>query len=85
MQARHPSCKEYVKQRRAPLFLNGLKVHIGARYVVNLFVCECDLIADQVTRLDPSMDVSDIHTSLRLHLNLDPARRAHHRRRTCVL
>ena len=43
------------------------------------FVYEFDLIADQVSRLDPSMDVSDNRTSLRLHLNMVPARRAHHR------
>ena len=49
------------------------------------FVCESDLIADQVTKLDPSMDVSDNYTSLRLRLNVVPARRAHHRRRTSVL
>ena len=47
-------------------------------------VCESDLIDDQVT-LDPSMDVSDSSTSLRLHLNMVPARRAHRRRRTSLL
>ena len=57
---------------------------VRERYVVNLFICESDLIDDQVT-LDPSMDVSDSSLSLRLHLNLVPARRAHHRRRTSVL
>ena len=51
-------------------------------YVVNLFVCESDLVSsptNQVTRLDPSMDVSDNCNSLQLHLNMVPARRAHHR------
>jgi GTPase SAR1 family protein len=42
------------------------------------FVCEFDLTADQV-KLDPSMDVSDNRTSLRLLIDMVPARRAHHR------
>ena len=44
-------------------------MEIRGRYVVNVFVCESDLINDQAT-LDPSMDVSDSSTSLRLHLNI---------------
>ena len=47
------------------------------------FVCESDLIDDQVT-LDPSMDVSDNGTSLWLQLNVVLARRARHRGRTSV-
>jgi GTPase SAR1 family protein len=43
------------------------------------FVCESDLTADQV-KLDPSIDVSHNHTSLRLLIDILPARRAHHRR-----
>ena len=44
------------------------------------FVCEPDLTTGQV-ELDPSMDVSDNRTSLRLPLNMMvPARRTHHRR-----
>ena len=52
----------------------------------NLFTCESDLISGQV-RLDPTMDVSDNSTSpqLCLRLKMVLARRAHHRRRTCVL
>ena len=42
------------------------------------FVCESDLIADQF-ELEPSMDVSDNCTSLRLPIDIMPARRAHHR------
>ena len=76
MQERHPSCKEFVEQRKAPLFAR-VKVDVGETYVVNLFVCESDHIVDQVT-LDPSMDVSGNCTSLRLYLNMVPARRAHH-------
>ena len=82
MQAKHPFYKEYVEQRKGPLLGSVQKVDIGERYVVNLFMCESDLIANQFTSLDPSMDVSDNHTSLRLHLNVVPARRALHRRRT---
>ena len=65
MRARQLSCRESVKQRKAPLFGSVLKVDIRVRYVANLFVCESDLTANQVTRLDPSMDVSDNRTSLR--------------------
>ena len=43
------------------------------------FVCESDLTADQF-KLEPSMGVSDNHTSLGLPINIVPARRAHHRR-----
>ena len=43
------------------------------------FVCESDLTADQF-KLEPSMDVSDNHTSLRLPIDIVLARRAHHRR-----
>ena len=49
-----------------------------------LFVCESDLTADQVT-LDPSMDVSDSSTFLKLPLNMKLARRAQHWRPTHVL
>ena len=43
------------------------------------FVCESDLTADQV-KLDPSIDVSDNRTSLRLLLNMMvPAGGAFHR------
>jgi hypothetical protein len=48
------------------------------------FVCESDPTADQF-KLEPSMDVSDNRPSLRLPIDIVPARRAHHRRRTCVL
>ena len=48
------------------------------------FVCESDLTANQV-KLEPSMGVSDNRSSLRLPIDIVPARRAHHRRRTCVL
>ena len=43
------------------------------------FVWESDLTTDQV-KLDPSMDVSDNCTSVRLSIDTAPARRAHHRR-----
>jgi hypothetical protein len=42
-------------------------------------VCESDLTADQF-KLEPSMDVSDNRTSLRLPIDIVPARRARHRR-----
>ena len=42
------------------------------------FVSESDLTADQV-KLDPSIDVGDNSTSLRLLLNMVPAGRAQHR------
>jgi hypothetical protein len=48
------------------------------------FGCESDLTVDQVT-LDPSMDVSINGSSLRLSLNIEPARRAQHQRRAGVL
>ena len=48
------------------------------------FLCGSDLTAEQV-KLEPSMDVSINGTSLWLPLNMEPARRAHHRRRTRVL
>ena len=38
---------------------------------------ESDLTADQF-KLEPSMDVSDTRTSLRLPIDVVPARRAHH-------
>ena len=43
------------------------------------FVCESqvNLTANQF-KLEPSMDVSDIRTSLRLPIDIVPARRAHH-------
>jgi septin family protein len=41
------------------------------------FVCESDLTADQF-KLKPSVEVSDNHTSLRLLIDIVPARRAHH-------
>ena len=46
------------------------------------FVCESELIADQVKldQLDPSMSVSDNRISLRLPIDAVPARRAQHRR-----
>ena len=43
------------------------------------FVCESDLTADQF-KLEPSMNVSDNRTSLRLPIDIIPARRTHHRR-----
>ena len=43
------------------------------------FVCESDLTANQF-KLEPSMDVSDTSISLRLLIDIVPARRAHHRR-----
>ena len=43
------------------------------------FVCESNLTVDQV-KLDPSMGVSDNRTSLRLPIDIVPARRAQHRR-----
>jgi GTPase SAR1 family protein len=43
------------------------------------FVCESDLTADQ-SKLEPSMRVSDNRTSLRLPIDIVPARRARHRR-----
>ena len=43
------------------------------------FVCESDLTANQF-KLEPSMDVSDTRTSLRLLIDILPARRAYHRR-----
>ena len=46
MREKHLSYKESVKQRKAPLFGSGLKIPtIREGYVVNLFVCESDLIA----------------------------------------
>ena len=42
------------------------------------FACESNLTVDQV-KLDPSMDVSDNRTSLRLHIDIVLARRAQHR------
>jgi GTPase SAR1 family protein len=42
------------------------------------FLCESDLTADQF-KLEPSMDVSDTRTYLRLPIDIMPARRAHHR------
>ncbi len=71
---------EGVRHNGEPLYLPGG----GEGSWSNHFVCESDLTADQV-KLDPSMDVSDNSTSLRLPLNMEPARRAHDRRRTCVL
>ena len=41
------------------------------------FVCESDLTANQF-KLEPSMDVSDTRTSLRLPIDIVPARRAYH-------
>ena len=49
------------------------------------FVCNPDLTSGDQVKLDPSMDVSENDTSLLLHLNMEPARRAQDRRRTCVL
>ncbi len=66
---------ESVRHNGEPLYLPGN----GKGSRSNLFVCGSDLTADQV-KLDPSMDVSDNSTSLRLPLNMEPARRAHHRR-----
>jgi GTPase SAR1 family protein len=43
------------------------------------FVCESDLTANQV-KLEPSTGVSDNRPSLRLPIDIVPARRAHHRR-----
>jgi hypothetical protein len=42
-------------------------------------VCESDLTANQF-KLEPSMGVSDTRSSLRLPIDIVPARRAHHRR-----
>ena len=49
-----------------------------------IYVCKSDLAADQI-QLEPSMNVSVDCTSFSLPLNNEPARRAHHRWRTCVL
>jgi GTPase SAR1 family protein len=43
------------------------------------FVWESDPTADQF-KLEPSMDVSDTRTYLRLPIDIKPARRAHYRR-----
>ena len=43
------------------------------------FVYESHLTANQF-KLEPSMNVSDTHTSLHLPIDVVPARRAHHRR-----
>ena len=48
------------------------------------FVCVSDLTAAQI-KIEPTMDVSDDITFLRQPLNMIPARRTQHRRRTCVL
>ena len=42
------------------------------------FVCGSDLTPEQF-KLEPSMDVSDNRTSLRLPIDIVPARRAHNR------
>ena len=79
MQERRRSCNASVKQRRAPLFIETAR-----RYVIQAFVCERDLTVDQV-KLNPSVNVSNSGISLRLPLNMKPARRASHRRRACIL
>ncbi|SRR6266702_652771 len=71
---------ESVRHNGEPLYLPGK----GKGSWSNLFVYEFDPTANQV-KLDPSMDVSDNSASLRLPLNMEPARGAHDRRRTCVL
>ena len=43
------------------------------------FVCESDLTANQF-KLEPSMDVSDTRTPLRMPIDIVQARRAHHQR-----
>ena len=63
MQARQPSYKESVKQRRARLFSGE-----GKRYVVQLLCPKSDLPADQVI-LEPSMEVSYNSASLSVPLN----------------
>jgi GTPase SAR1 family protein len=56
------------------------RVQYGEREEVRCpnVVCEFDLTTDQV-KLDPSMDVGDNRTSLRLPIDMVPARRAQHR------
>ena len=54
---------------------NGQKEEVRGPH----FVCESDLTANQF-KLEPSMNVSDTHTSLHLPIDIVPARRAHHRR-----
>jgi hypothetical protein len=49
-----------------------------------LCASENDLTTDQF-KLNPTMNVSSCNSSLRLPLNMKPARRAHNRRRACVL
>ena len=56
------------------------KIHRGWMEVRSTnFVCGSDLTANQV-KLEPSMDVSDNRTSLRLPIDIVLARRTHHRR-----
>ena len=64
---------------KSPTIYRGKK-----KVCVQASICEYGLTADQVT-LNPSIDVSNNGTSLRLLLNMDPARRAHDRRRACLL
>ena len=83
MPERHRFYNGSAIQRRAPRFIGGersQRMGKRKRYAIQFFVCEFNLTADQVN-LDPSMDVGDNHTSLRLPLNMMvPARRAFHRR-----
>ena len=73
MQERQRFYNGSVRQRKAPRFTGE-----GRRYVVQTFVHESDLTTKQVN-IDPSTGVSDNRTSLRLHVNMVPARRARHR------
>jgi hypothetical protein len=69
-----------VKRRRVPLFTGETR-----RYVAQILCAsENGLTTDQF-KLNPTMSVSSCNTSLRFPLIMKPARRALHRRRTCVL
>ena len=79
MQARHPSYKESVIRRGAPLFTGEMR-----RYAVQHLTAR---LISLPTRLNLTRQWMLVITlvNLRLPLNMEPARRAHNRRRTCVL
>ena len=56
------------------------KIYRGGNEVrATNFVCEPDIrVTTDQFKLAPSMDVSDTRTSLRLLVDIVPARRAHH-------
>ena len=57
----------------SPMIYRGGEEVRGTYFIL----CESDLTADQF-KLEPSMNVSDTRTSLRLPIDIVPARRAHH-------